>query len=67
MTISDFVQRTAYDLLLRSQAAAKFNLRDVIEFWDLPIAKGLQERTQKNTMRVQAAMNSARKPALRTI
>ena len=40
---SDFVHRKAYDLLLMSQAAAKFNLRDVIEFWDLPITKGLQE------------------------
>jgi hypothetical protein len=35
--------RKAYDLLLMSQAAAKFNLRDVIEFWDLPITNGLQE------------------------
>jgi hypothetical protein len=40
---SDFVHRKVYDLLLMSQAAAKFNLRDVIEFWDLPITKGLQE------------------------
>ena len=40
---SDFVHRKAYDLLLMSQPAAKFNLRDVIEFWDLPITKGLQE------------------------
>src|ERR1700676_1538404 len=40
---SDFVHRKAYDLLLMSQVAAKFNLRDVIEFWDLPITKGLQE------------------------
>jgi hypothetical protein len=40
---SNFVHRKAYDLLLMSQAAAKSNLRDVIEFWDLPITKGLQE------------------------
>jgi len=40
---SDFVHRKAYDLLLMSQPAAKFNLRDVIEFWDLPITKGPQE------------------------
>jgi hypothetical protein len=40
---SDFVHRKAYDLLLMSQAAAKFNLRDVMESWDLPITKGLQE------------------------
>jgi hypothetical protein len=37
------VHRKAHDLLLMSQAAAKFNLRDVIEFWDLLITKGLQE------------------------
>ncbi|MDB6084856.1 MAG: hypothetical protein JWN43_2737 [Gammaproteobacteria bacterium] len=40
---TDFVHRKAYDLLLISQAAAKSNERDVIEFWDLPITKGLQE------------------------
>jgi hypothetical protein len=40
---SDFVHHKVYDLLLMSQAAARFNLRDVIEFWDLPITKGLQE------------------------
>ena len=33
-----------YDLLLRAQAAAKANGRDVIEPHDLPITKGLQER-----------------------
>jgi len=40
---SDFVHRKAYDRPLMSQPAARFNLRDVIEFWDLPITKGLQE------------------------
>jgi hypothetical protein len=40
---SDFVHRKTYDLLLMAQAAARSNLRDVIEFWDLPITKGLQE------------------------
>jgi hypothetical protein len=40
---SDFVNHKIYDLLLRSQAAAKANIRDVIEPFDLPITKGLQE------------------------
>src|SRR5947209_18335485 len=41
---SDFVNDKLYDLLLRGQAAAKANGRDVIEPHDLPITKGLQER-----------------------
>jgi hypothetical protein len=41
---SDFVNDKLYDLLLRAQAAAKANGRDVIERHDLPITKGLQER-----------------------
>jgi hypothetical protein len=39
-----FVNDKIYDLLLRAQAAAKANGRDVIEPHDLPITKGLQER-----------------------
>jgi hypothetical protein len=39
----DFVDQKVYDLLLRGQANAKANNRDVIESWDLPITKGLQE------------------------
>jgi hypothetical protein len=39
----DFVNEKIYDLLLRGQAAAKANGRDVIEPFDLPITKGLQE------------------------
>ena len=41
---SDFVNDKLYDLLLRAQAAAKANGRDVIEPHDLPITNGLQER-----------------------
>ena len=41
---STFVNDKIYDLLLRAQAAAKANGRDVIEPHDLPITKGLQER-----------------------
>lgn len=40
---SDFVNQRIYDLLQLGQAAAKANGRDVIEFYDLPITKGLQE------------------------
>jgi Domain of unknown function (DUF1931) len=40
---NDFVGQKVYDLLLIGQAAARFNLRDVVETWDLPVTKGLQE------------------------
>ena len=40
---SDFINRKIYDLLIRGQAAAKANGRDVIEPFDLPVTKGLQE------------------------
>src|ERR1700726_4227035 len=40
---SDFINRKVYDLLLRAEAAAKANGRVVIEPFDLPITKGLQE------------------------
>ncbi len=39
-----FVFDRIVDLLIRGQANAKANLRDTIEYWDLPITKGLQER-----------------------
>lgn len=40
---SDFINRKLYDMLVVAQAAAKSNGRDIIQFWDLPITKGLQE------------------------
>jgi hypothetical protein len=40
---SDFVNHKIYDLLVRAQAHAKMNDRDVILPMDLPITKGLQE------------------------
>jgi hypothetical protein len=40
---SDFVQQKIYDLLLMGVATAKANDRDIVEPWDLPITKGLQE------------------------
>jgi Domain of unknown function (DUF1931) len=39
----DFVDRKLEDLLLVSQAAASANGRDIVQPWDLPITKGLQE------------------------
>ena len=40
---TDFVNDKIYDLLIMGQATAKANDRDVIQFWDLPVTKGLQE------------------------
>jgi hypothetical protein len=40
---SDFINHKIYDLLIRAQAAAKANDRDVIAPHHLPITKGLQE------------------------
>ena len=42
----EFVNRKVHDLLVRAQATAKANSRDVIEPYDLPITKGLQECIQ---------------------
>ncbi|MDB5407500.1 MAG: hypothetical protein JWL84_2412 [Rhodospirillales bacterium] len=39
----DFINAMMYDLLLRGQAVAKANGRDIIAPFDLPITKGLQE------------------------
>ena len=41
---SDFVDSKITDLLIRGQANAKANGRDIIQPFDLPIPKGLQER-----------------------
>ncbi len=40
---TDFVNQKLYDLLLRGEAAATANGRDVIQPHDLPITKGLQD------------------------
>jgi hypothetical protein len=42
-----FVFQQIYDMLIMAQATAKANLRDVIEPWDLPMTKGLQERVHE--------------------
>jgi hypothetical protein len=41
----EFINHKIHDLLLRGEAAAKANGRDIIEPFDLPITKGLQEAT----------------------
>jgi hypothetical protein len=40
---SDFINQKVYDLLLPAEAAAKANGRLIVEPFDLPITKGLQE------------------------
>jgi hypothetical protein len=43
----EFINREVEGLLIRAQASAKSNLRDVIEPQDLPITKGLQENIER--------------------
>jgi uncharacterized protein DUF1931 len=43
----DFVNRKLVDLLIRGQAAARANVRDIVQPFDLPITKGLQERVRE--------------------
>jgi hypothetical protein len=43
----DFINREIEGMLVRAQASAKQNLRDVIEPQDLPITKGLQENIER--------------------
>lgn len=40
---NDFINRKIYDLLVRGEAIAKSNDRDIIQPNDLPITRGLQE------------------------
>jgi hypothetical protein len=40
---NDLINRKVYDLLVRGEAIAKSNDRDIIQPNDLPITKGLQE------------------------
>ncbi len=41
--LENFVRHKVEDLIVRGEANAKANDRDVIQPWDLPITKGLQE------------------------
>jgi hypothetical protein len=51
----EFIIRKLNDLLVRGQAVAKANRRDIIEPFDLPITKGLQERIQEFRKTEEAA------------
>ncbi len=42
--LEDFVNQRLHDLLIRAQANARANGRDVIAIQDVPITKGLQEQ-----------------------
>ena len=44
---ADFVNRKIYDLLIRGEAVAKANGRDLIQPIDLPITKGMQENVHR--------------------
>jgi hypothetical protein len=44
---NDFVNHKLYDLLLMARVAARANARDVIQPYDLPITKGLQESVRE--------------------
>jgi hypothetical protein len=41
--ITDVVEKKLYDLLLMGQVTAKYNARDIIWKYDLPITKGLEQ------------------------
>jgi hypothetical protein len=45
--LKDFLNQKLYDLLLMGQATASANGRDIIQPWDLPITKGLQQSLRK--------------------
>ncbi len=42
--LGGFINQRVYDLMIRGQANAKANARDIIQVQDLPITKGLQEQ-----------------------
>ncbi len=44
--ITEYIEQKLYDLLLMGQKSAKYNGRDIIWKYDLPITKGLEESIQ---------------------
>ncbi len=44
--LEGFINQRVHGLMIRAQANAKANLRDIIEVQDLPVTKGLQEQIQ---------------------
>jgi hypothetical protein len=45
--LENFIRHKVEDLVVRGEANAKANDRDVIQPWDLPITKGLQETVHR--------------------
>ena len=45
--LEDFVRRKVADLVVRGEANARANGRDVVQPWDLPMTRGLQETIQR--------------------
>lgn len=45
--LGDVLDEEIYNLLLRAEANASANGRDVVQPWDLPLTKGLQELTHE--------------------
>ncbi len=45
--LEEFIALRLHDLLVRGQASAKMNGRDLVEYVDLPITAGLQENIQE--------------------
>jgi hypothetical protein len=45
--LEDFIRRKVVDLVVRGEASAKANGRDVVQPWDLPITKGIQEAVHR--------------------
>jgi len=48
--LEGFVRQKVQDLVIRGEANAKANNRDVVEPWDLPVTKGLQETIHRFRM-----------------
>jgi len=48
--LENFVRRKVEDLVIRGEANARANSRDVIRPWDLPVTKGLQETIHRFRM-----------------
>jgi hypothetical protein len=44
--LENFINQRVCDLMIRAQANAKANQRDIIQVQDLPVTKGLQEQIQ---------------------
>ena len=69
---ADFVNRKIHDLLIRGEAVAKANGRDLIQPVDLPITKGMQESIHRfkeidETIELEADPGSSHRQTPRSI